>query len=538
MTDLLLALPVAWVELDHVFRIIRVNAELERLLGLPAAELTGQPLTSILPISARLFFQTHVLPSIVRGARIDEVYLSVRTKTGVSVPVHINAVRVDAPAPESPARFLIAMMPTHRRQFSEGELLDAKNDAAQAHVKESEAQARVSAVEAQLAIAERLASIGTLAAAVAHEINNPLAYVAANADLLGNAIAGVGLPNAEMAALVTDIQDGVARIREIVSSLKIFSRMDDPRRVPVDVSRVIDASLRIAGTEIKHRARLEVDIESPLGSILAEEGRLGQVLINLLVNAAQALGDGARTDGVVTIRARRVEGQIEIRIEDNGPGIPPELQRRIFDPFFTTKPVGQGTGLGLAVCHGIVTALEGTIEVVSEVGRGATFVIRLPALPLEPANECETPREPVAPVAEPVPAPVHGVRPNISVLLVDDEEPVARTLMRVLRDFDVTWCNRSTEAWAKLRDGGANGFDVILCDLMMPEMSGIDLYQKLNEVAPAVAARMIFMTGGAFTEGARRFLEEIPNPTLAKPFDLKLLRRTVERCASSGPERD
>ncbi len=324
-----------------------------------------------------------------------------------------------------------------------------------------------------------------------------------------------------------------------MASLKIFSRVDDTRRVAVDVERVIEASLRIAGAEIKHRARLELDIARPLGSVLAEEGRLGQVLINLLVNAAQALDGVVDGGGLVTVRARRIErDQIEVRVQDNGSGIPPELQRRIFDPFFTTKPVGQGTGLGLAVCHGIVTALGGRIEVESEPGRGTTFAVRLPALPLQPSAVCGAQAAMVDPDGAPRGEVPRGEGERIRLLLVDDEEPVARTLMRILRGCDVTWCSRSADAWAKLQERGYERFDVILCDLMMPELSGIDLYQRLAQLAPEAAARMIFMTGGAFTEGARRFLEEVPNPTLTKPFDLKLLRRTVERCGSAAANRD
>jgi signal transduction histidine kinase/CheY-like chemotaxis protein len=502
--------PVACLVLDQRHRIARANDECDRLLG--RADLVGHPFAELLPVAARFFFQTHVYPPLERGERLDEVYVSLRTHVG-DVPVVLNAVRRGD-------GIVLAFLPMHRRHLHERELVSARLDAARSASGESAAIARVDAVKAQLAIAERLASVGELAAAVAHEINNPLAYVSANVEIL----AADGRLGNESAELVSDLREGITRIRDIVASLKKLSRVDESRREPVDVARVIDVALKIAGAEIRHRARVEVHVSSPAPVVLAEEGRLGQVLINLLVNAAQALALERQAENRIVVEARNLDQDCcEILVQDNGPGIPPELQGRIFDPFFTTKPVGEGTGLGLSVCHGIVASLGGTIGVTSSSQNGTTFRIVLPALAA--GTICDRPERPATPVPN---ADARGPR----VLLIDDEEGVARSLRRVLRGCELTWCGSSRAAWERFEADGYGDFDVVLCDLMMPEMTGMDLYARIREAAPAVAERMVFLTGGAFTDGARRFLESVPTKMLTKPFDLDELRRVVYRRAS------
>ncbi len=512
------SLPVACVALDETHRVVSANAEFLRCLGL--SEAVGRPFSELIPVAARFFFQTHVYPELTQGRRVHEVYVSLLGPEGDVLPVVMNASRSTE---DGRTLDVLAFLPMHRRHLVERELVNARLDAARSADAETATLARYDAVKAQLAIAERLASVGELAAAVAHEINNPLAYVSANVDLLATS----PKLDADGMEIVTDLKEGITRIRDIVASLKKLSRVDETQRAPVDVARTIDVALKIAGAEIRHRARVDVEVSSPAPIVLAEEGRLGQVLINLFVNAAQALPLERQATNRIRITASSPTAEVcAIEVHDNGPGIPPDIQPRIFDPFFTTKPIGEGTGLGLSVCHGIVTSLGGTIAVESTPTTGTSFRIVLPALPPTTPTSRMTASEKPRPV---VVASNAKARPRI--LLVDDEEGVARSLRRVLHDCDLTWCATGRAAWTRFESDGFAGFDVVFCDLMMPEMTGMDLYAKLRDASPAAAAKMVFLTGGAFTEAAQRFLASSEIRTLTKPFDLGELRRAAFRLA-------
>jgi C4-dicarboxylate-specific signal transduction histidine kinase len=228
-----------------------------------------------------------------------------------------------------------------------------------------------------------MASMGTLAAGVAHEINNPLAYVCSNLSFIKEQLALETLSPEllpELREVVAETQEGTDRVRAIVQDLKTFARSDEERRGPINVHQSIESALRLVRNELQRtNARLERDLQ-PVPALLGNEARLGQVLVNLLVNATQAFPPRSTGNNRVRIstwsdKAKRVV----VEVEDNGAGISPEVMQRIFDPFFTTKPVGVGTGLGLAICHTIVQSMGGTIEVRSTLGRGTVFVLSLPA---------------------------------------------------------------------------------------------------------------------------------------------------------------
>jgi signal transduction histidine kinase len=236
--------------------------------------------------------------------------------------------------------------------------------------------------QSQLERAERLAEIGSLAAGVAHEINNPLAYVLANLDFLRSRLATPGA-DADLSEALEEARSGAERVRDVVRGLSAFSRPGTSARGPVDVSAQLQAALRLAANEIRHRARLETAI-GPLPSVSATENELGQVFLNLLVNAAQAIPEGHAKENVIRVEASTdARGWARVEVRDTGAGMAPEVQRRIFEPFFTTKG-GSGTGLGLAIAHGIVTAAGGRIEVESQNGSGSTFRVFLP--PAGPAS--------------------------------------------------------------------------------------------------------------------------------------------------------
>ena len=233
-------------------------------------------------------------------------------------------------------------------------------------------------------LSDRLASVGTLAAGIAHEINNPLACVVANLELMAEELRAlaIGHPASrwqDLEQMTREARDGAERVKHIVLGLRAFSRVDTDNRVVLDVRKVLDLAIELTGSELRHRARLVKDYQE-LPPIEADEGRLGQVFVNLLVNATQALPEGQADRHEIRVATTTApDGRALIEIQDSGPGIPGELLSRIFDPFFTTKPIGVGTGLGLSICHSLVTALAGEITVASTPGAGATFRVYLPA---------------------------------------------------------------------------------------------------------------------------------------------------------------
>jgi PAS domain S-box-containing protein len=375
-------------------------------------------------------------------------------------------------------------------------------------------------LQEQLMVSDRMASVGTLAAGVAHEINNPLAAILANIELVISKFTKLALPipDEEVREIRDDLGDALdaaIRVKHIVNDLRIFSRAQEVRDGPVDIERLLESSLRMAYNEIRHRAKVVRDFQ-PVPPVNGNESRLGQVLLNVIVNAAQAIDEGHAEANEIRVATRTDEsGRVVIEISDTGAGMPPEMVRKLFTPFFTTKPVGVGTGLGLVICHRIVDALGGSIEVESTIGKGSTFRILLP-----PGQE-----EDFAPSTlvwdRQIAPPYQG-----KVLIVDDEYMLGRVLGRTLGgEHQVTIVTRAQEALKKISAG--ERFDAILCDLMMPEMSGMEFYNEVSQVASDQARQIIFMTGGAFTPRARAFLEEVPNARLQKPFELTTLKNLI-----------
>ena len=287
---------------------------------------------------------------------------------------------------------------------------------------------------------------------------------------------------------------GADRMRKIVRSLKTFSRVSDDPGGLIDVASVIELALEMTNSEVRQRARL-VKRYGPTPRVLGDEARLGQVIINLIVNAVQAIQPGGPRDHEISITtATSPQCWAVIEIQDTGQGIAPELIGRIFDPFFTTKPVGIGTGLGLSICHNIVSSMGGTIEVDSKPSMGTTFRVRLP-----PAPSARL-------IAEPAPAPRLGSATAAKVMIVDDDPLVGRSLARVLSGYEVIVVTGAARALELLSDD----VSLVLCDLMMPSMSGIKFYDELVRTRPALASRVVFMTGGVFTAEARTFVEGLP----------------------------
>jgi signal transduction histidine kinase len=376
-------------------------------------------------------------------------------------------------------------------------------------------------MESRLAFADRMASVGTLTAGVAHELNNPLMYVLSNLRLTREEIdARDETESLELAKQQLDEAiHGAIRMQNIVRDLKTFSRVDDEQGGNVDVQSVLESSINICWNEIRHKATLDRNFgEIPL--VDANESRLGQVFLNLLINAAQAMPGRDVSANRITVRTHTdEEGWAVVEVADNGTGIEPDRMSRVFEPFFTTKGIAEGTGLGLAICRNIVRDAGGTIEAESEPGRGSTFVVRLP-----PSTRSDVPKRTQAP-------PTVTAGTSARVVVVDDEPLVGRSIRRALRGHHIEVFSSGTEAIERLCSG--EPFDVVFCDLMMPEVSGMDVFKRVTNQRPDLASRFVFMTGGAFTPEARAFLKETELACLDKPFELGQIRDLVRERAGS-----
>jgi PAS domain S-box-containing protein len=374
-------------------------------------------------------------------------------------------------------------------------------------------------MESRLAQTERLAALGTLLAGIAHEMNNPLSYTLLGIEQALAQLERLSAPAADVARLrevLDSALHGATRVAAVIGQIRASSRPDVDEQGPVDVKGVLESALRVTHNELHHRAHLATDLEDA-PPVQGSAQRLEQVFLNLLVNAVQALPDG-RADNAIRVSLRAAGGQVVIEVRDNGVGIADDVRPRIFDPFFTTKPVGLGLGLGLSICHGIVTNHGGTIAVESALGHGTTFRVVLPAIA---AKTAEAPR---ASTEAASPAPASRRR----VLVIDDEPALAAMIRRVLaKEFDVDLASDAREGLERL--GRPNAYDVVLCDLMMPDMTGMDLYAEVARRHPGLERRFIFMTGGAFTPRATEFLAQVENRRLEKPFETSVLKAVVAR---------
>jgi signal transduction histidine kinase len=372
-------------------------------------------------------------------------------------------------------------------------------------------------MQERLLVGRKLASLGTLASGIAHEINNPLAYVATSLEIARRRVESSAFDEPARRSLegaLDTAQDGCRRVAEIVRGLKIFSRADDEGTTPVALAAVADSALAIASHEITQRARLTRDYrDAP--PVVGTESRLLQVVLNLVVNAAHAIEVGSRVDHEIRVRIEPTgDGRVLLAVSDTGCGIAAENVPKIFDPFFTTKAPGVGTGLGLSICHGIVRDLGGEIRVDTARERGTTFSVLLPEAPSTAARTLVPAPEPEA----------RSTRPR--VLLIDDEKSYANSLGTLLAaEHDVTIVHQAGPALSRLYAGEA--FDVILCDLMMAGISGMDLHAALVDVQPSMVPRIVFLTGGATTDRAKAFLQRPDIRYLEKPVDVDTLQRLI-----------
>jgi len=405
---------------------------------------------------------------------------------------------------------------------------------------------------------EKLAALGTLVAGVAHEINNPLTVLqltmegcrallfpaikvteelgklvargtGASPEQLGrlNALARTGAPNSEGAQLFEEMLVASRAIADIVRDLRIFARSDErgESKQIVEVADLIDQVLRLVGREFPSQVIVERDYTPGLPKLVVPPGRLSQVLINILINAAHAIREIERPVHRIRISTRADDQHVAITVSDTGPGIAPESLDHIFDPFFTTKRVGTGTGLGLSISRSIMVDMGGDLIVTSVHGDGATFIALVP-LPDSTALR-------LAATAALITRPSFWSRERPSVLFVDDDNQVLRAYSRALgRDCNVLLAEDGQEAIDLLSSGSTP--DAVVTELSLPQMDGAAFYSWLRRERPGLATRTVFVTAHSTTLEYKSFLRDVPNPVLLKPVNAPTLKAAIDGVVSAS----
>ncbi|HYO66025.1 MAG TPA: ATP-binding protein [Archangium sp.] len=495
-----------------------VNARLCDIVGYPYQELMGltfQDITHPDDLAADLKQLQQVLAGEISAYSMEKRYFR---KSGEIIWVNLTVSLVRKPdgAPDYFISVIEDISRRHRAEMERDALLAREHQArTEAEELVRHRSAELDTARNALIQAERLATAGQLAAGVGHEINNPLSYVLANVTFALEELAERELDETmkEVEDALQQARRGAERIRGIVRDLRTFASSKFDSLGTVDVREALEFAVSMAEHQLRLRARLLRSYE-PVPSVVGNESRLGQVFLNLLLNATQALPEGAVSSNQVTLTLRRhEEAWVAIEVRDTGCGIPAENLPRLFEPFFTTKPIGEGTGLGLSVCHGIVTSMGGQLQVESTQGRGSTFRVLLPvagkAVAPEPSGE-ERVRRPGEPEAR-------------RVLVIDDEPEVIEALARTIGpSHTLERAGSGTRALELLaRD---TGYDVIFCDLMMPELTGMDLYEVIASKYPELLERMVFMTAGGFTPRAIAFVDQHAPKCIEKPFSPETVR--------------
>jgi PAS domain S-box-containing protein len=513
--ELIEAAPDALLVVDSGGRIVLVNTQLEDLFGYSRDELAGKAIEILVPDRFRANHEGYRMDfsgsprTRAMGAGRS---LWGRKKDGVEFPVEISL----SPVPAGGEHFVAAAV---------RDVTEARRNAG------------------TLRAAERLVALATLAAGIAHEINNPLTTVMVSLDLALESVSlwrttGASAPPAELVEALTDAKQAAKTVGEIVQSMRVLARGETGRLEPVDVNKLLDQSLILIANAVQSSARVVKEF-GDLTPVLADPPQLSQVFLNVLVNAAQAFSQAHAARNEIRIATRMDGARVLIEIADNGTGIPEAIRERIFEPFFTTKDVGQGMGLGLSITRSIVKALGGEITFESAANRGTVFRVALPSTSF--GTEAVTPAAlpPAAPTAARASAPKpdqdlrppNGARKRLRVLVIDDDIGVARTLARgLMKECDVDILTDGREAIDRLST--EHGYDVVLCDLMMPSVTGADVYREVKTKRPESADRFVFITGGAFTDAGRRFLETVDAPIVRKPFDLRAVRALIWSRAS------
>ncbi len=468
------------------------NDAICKKLGYSREELTG------------MGFQAHTAPEDAK--KISEAYYEVY-RTGKPLkwlsPAQIrkDGVRIFAEDSVSPLRNV------------SGEIIGFRGISRDV-TERKQAEEEKKQLEQKAQLASRLASVGELASGVAHEINNPLTGVIGYAHLL---LARKDIPK-DMVHDVEVINEGAQRVSSIVKKLLAFARQTRPEQRYVNINELIRNTLDLQAYALAaNNIKVSLQFARDLPMTIADPGQLQQVFLNLIMNAETEM-KLTRNSGKLLIKTEHTDNIIQISFKDNGPGITKENLEHIFNPFFTTREVGQGTGLGLSVCHGIITEHKGRIWAESEPGKGATFIVELPV-----ATEDKQLDMPESVIIE-EPKKVAKAK----ILVVDDEPVIRKLVSQVLTDegHEVETTDNAADALKMVNN---KRYRLILLDIKMPGMSGVELYKQFQKIAPSLTKRVVFITGDVMGKHTMDFLDKTKAPCMMKPFDAKQLKTEIKR---------
>jgi PAS domain S-box-containing protein len=405
------------------------------------------------------------------------------------------------------------------------------------------ANAEIQTAQRWLVNLEKMATIGRFAAGVAHEVNNPMAFVLENLtnlqidaghivpvlksylELAGPAASTrkrIGRITNELNELIGETLDGAQRVSKIMRQLHSFSNVSDQEAEWTDLRTLIDSSIMMVQNQIKYRARLERHYYD-IPDVLCVPNNISQVIVNLLVNAIHAMDGGDASENIILVRSKRIDEAVVVEVQDNGCGIPPENLGRIMEPFFTTKTRGKGTGLGLAISASVMEQHGGLLEAESKVGQGTLMRMVLPVqgrLRQAPKKD----RQPQSAVGK------------LRILMVDDEVYFLRAIKRSLGKFhEVQIADGAEQGLEHL--SGDDRYDLVMADLMMPGINGVEFYQELERRHPQLAPKVVFMSGGVFEDDVRAFLKREGQPVLNKPFKLEEFEQVIGKLFARNEER-
>ncbi len=365
-------------------------------------------------------------------------------------------------------------------------------------------------MQMQLAQADKMSSLGRMISGVAHELNNPLTSIMGYAQLLR-----VAVPEGKVAERAERLESEARRCQKIVKNLLSFARRREVKHGSLSLNEVVESVLALMGYQLRvDGVTVKTDLCADLPALVGDHHHLQQVLVNLLTNACQAIRSES-SSGTITVRTRFDEKSAVLEVQDDGPGIPEAVRAKIFDPFFTTKPEGQGTGLGLALVYGIVRDHGATIEALKDIREGACFRVVFPVA----KREAET--------AEPREEETAGVMPEpATVLVVDDEEPLAQMICESLRE-DGHEATFVPDAEAAVEVATEREFDLVIADLRMPGVGGEALYEQLTHAQPRLSGRLLLTTGDTAGDVIEKVGKRTGCVVLAKPFDVETLHRAV-----------
>ena len=379
-----------------------------------------------------------------------------------------------------------------------------------------QAEEREKQLQQELNLASRLASVGQLAAGIAHEINNPLTGVIGFSDLLMKK----DIPE-DIRKDVEIIYDGSQRVAGITSRMLTYARQSKPEQTMVDINDIINATLDMRNYAMESSSiKVTTQLDSDLPTTMADAGQLQQVFLNIILNAETEMIN-THDKGNLTIKTERIDNTIQVSFKDDGPGIPNKNLDKIFNPFFTTREVGKGAGLGLSVSHGIVHQHGGKIYAKSKIGKGATFIVELPIVTKEEQLK----------LAEPAIQP--GKVAKARILVVDDDTIVQEFLTEILREegHEVEIIDNGNDALEKFE---SEDYDLILLDIKLPGMSGIELYEHLQKKAKSLTRKVIFITGDTMSTDTMVFIKSSQTPYITKPFNVEELMKSIDRVLTEG----